>query len=181
MLLQTRTALRRGVPCHVRKVNCALNQTQRRKTLIATAARNDVAGGCTAFAAAWLMMTTKITASAARASPRPASAKRQQQTALRGHNLNARRPRMGAVRRKGCLMFCGALLVALVFFFFFFLQYRSGCARYTGENLSRRNEGGGYSCVVVVCFIVVFGTLFGVFFFPRFHSATSKWATRSGI
>ena len=56
MLLQTRTALRRGVPCHVRNVNYALNQTQRRKTLMATAAREDVAGGCTAFAAASLMI-----------------------------------------------------------------------------------------------------------------------------
>ena len=144
MLLQTRTALRRGVPCHERKVNCALNQTQRRKTLMATAAREDVAGGCTAFAAAWLMMTTKITASAARASQRPASGKRQQQTALGGHNLNARRPRMGGVRSNGCLIFCGALPVVLVFLFF--LQHRSLCARQTGENLSRRSEGGGYSC-----------------------------------
>ena len=76
-------------------------------------------GGCTAFAAAWLMMITKITASAARASPRPASAKRQQQTALGGHNLNARRPRMGGVRSNGCLIFGGALPAVLVFFFFF--------------------------------------------------------------
>ena len=42
---------------------------------MATAAREDVAGGCTAFAAAWLMVTTKITASVARAAPRPAGAK----------------------------------------------------------------------------------------------------------
>ena len=93
VLLQTRTALRRGVPCHVRKVNCALNQTQRRKTLMATAAREDVAGGCTAFAAAWLMMTTKITASAARASPRPANARRQQQTADSAERAQFKRPK----------------------------------------------------------------------------------------
>jgi len=37
----------------------------------------------------------------------------------------------------GCLIFCGALPVVLVVFFFF-LQHRSGCARQTGENLSRR-------------------------------------------
>ena len=143
MLLQTRTALSRGVPCYVRKVNCALNQTQRRKTLIATAARVDVSGGCTAFVAVWLMMTTKITASAARASPRPASANRQQQTALRGHNLNARRPRMGGVGSKGCLIFEVRCLSCLSFFS---LRHRSGCARQTRENLSRRREGGGYSC-----------------------------------
>ena len=99
MLLQTRPALRRGVPCLARKVNYALNQNQRRKTLMATAAREDVAGGCTAFAAASLLITTKITASAARASPRPASAKRQQQTVLERHNLNARRPEMGGCKK----------------------------------------------------------------------------------
>ena len=49
VLRQTRTGLPRGVPCHVRKVNCALNQTQRRKTLKATAAREDLSGGGTAF------------------------------------------------------------------------------------------------------------------------------------
>ena len=37
----------------------------------------------------------------------------------------------------GRLIFCGALPVVLVVFFFF-LQHRSGCARQTGENLSRR-------------------------------------------
>ena len=63
-MLQTRTALHMGVPCHVRKGSCALNQTQRRKTPMATAAKEDVAGGCTAFAAPWLLMTTKIAASA---------------------------------------------------------------------------------------------------------------------
>ena len=48
LLLQTIRALRRGVPCLVRKVNCAFNRTERRKTLMATSAREDVAGGSTA-------------------------------------------------------------------------------------------------------------------------------------
>ena len=39
----------------------------------------------------------------------------------------------------------------------------------------------GLTAVVVVCFIVVFGALFGVIFRLFFHSATSWWATRSGI
>ena len=39
----------------------------------------------------------------------------------------------------------------------------------------------GVTAVVVVCLIVVFGALFGVFFFLHFHPAPSKWATRSGI
>ena len=36
----------------MRKVNCAFNRTERRKTLMATSAREDVAGGSTAIAAA---------------------------------------------------------------------------------------------------------------------------------
>ena len=39
----------------------------------------------------------------------------------------------------------------------------------------------GVTAVAVVCFIVVFGALFGVVCFLHFHSGSSKWAARSGI
>ena len=58
-------------------------------------------------------------------------------------------------------------LSCLFFFLVFSLQHRSGCARQTGDNLSRRSEGGGYSCSCSV-FIVVFGALFGVIFSSSF-------------
>ena len=50
----------------------------------------------------------------------------------------------------------------LLFFFSLglFLQHRSGCARQSGENLSRRSEGGGYSCCNCSVFFNVFGALF---------------------
>ena len=57
----------------MRTVNCAINNTERRKPLMATSVTEDVAGGSTAIAAARLT-TTKRSASAARASPRLASA-----------------------------------------------------------------------------------------------------------
>ena len=60
LLLQTIRALRRGAPCLVRKVNCAFNRTGCRKPLMGTSAREDVAGGSTAIAAAWLMTSRRF-------------------------------------------------------------------------------------------------------------------------
>ena len=45
---------RRGAPCLVRTVNCAINKTERHKPLMATSVREDVAGGSTVIAAARL-------------------------------------------------------------------------------------------------------------------------------
>ena len=43
---------RRGAPCLVRTVNCAVNKTERHKPLVATSVREDVAGDSTVIAAA---------------------------------------------------------------------------------------------------------------------------------
>ena len=93
LLLQTTRALRRGAPCLVRKVNCAFNRAERSKTLMAMSAREDVAGGSTAISAA-VLTTSRRTASAARALPGLASAKRQQLTVLGRDHQNARQLRV---------------------------------------------------------------------------------------
>ena len=85
---------------------------------------------------------------------------------------------MGGVRSNGCFIFCGALPVVLVFFFSFSCNIEAG-APGRQERICPDEVRAG--AVVVVCFIVVFGALFGVIFFLQIHSATSKWATRSGI
>ena len=90
-MLQTRIALRRDAPLAVN------SRTERRKPLMATFAREDVAGGFTAIAEACLTTTTR-TASAARASPGLARAKQQQLMVLGRDHLNARQ-RKGGVRR----------------------------------------------------------------------------------
>ena len=68
----------------------------------------------------------------------------------------------GGVRSNGCLIFCGALPVVLVFFFF--LQHQSGCARQTGDNLSRCSEGGGYSCSCSVFYCCLWCAFWSYFF-----------------
>ena len=83
------------MPCA--EVNCAFNRTERRKPLMATFAREDVAGGSTAIAEACLTTTTR-TASAARASPGLARAKQQQLRVLGRDHLNTRQ-RKGGVRK----------------------------------------------------------------------------------
>ena len=79
----------------------------------------------------------------------------------------------------GCLIFCGALPVALVIFLFF-LQHRSGCARQTGENWSRRtgssSEGGGYSCSCSVFFLLSLGrSLDSSFSFCTIEVGSEEW------
>ena len=98
---------------------------------------------------------------------------------LGGHNLNARRPRIGGVRSNGCLIFCGALPVMCLSCFFLSCNIEAG-APDRQEIIRPDVVRAGVTAEVVVCFIVVFGALFGVIFFLHFHSATSKWA-RSGI
>ena len=76
-------------------------------------------------------------------------------------------------------------LSCLSFFFFFFSCNIEAGAPGRQERICsdavRAGVRAGVTAVVVVCFIVVFGALFEVIFFLRFHSATSKWATKSGI
>ena len=153
---------------------------------MATAAREDVAGGCTAFAAASLIITTKITASAARASPRPANAKRQQQTVLGRHNLNARRPGMGGVRS---LSLMGGLVRGRI------LARSLRCLSYSSCNIEAGAPGrqeiifpgvlrAGVTAVIVVFFFVVFGALFFLelfFIFILQHRRTVHLATSSDI
>ena len=110
---------------------CAIKKTERRKPLMATSVREDVAGGCTVIAAACLT-TTKRSASAARASPRLASAKRHQLRVLGQDHLNTRRKRRGEARR----------VLVLV-------RGRTTTRSLRLSSLSRRCEGEGY---MVVCF-----------------------------
>ena len=62
----------------------------------------------------------------------------------------------------GCLIFCGALLVVLVFFFFCNIK---ASAPGNQERICPDVLRAGVTAVVVVCVIVVFGALFGVFVF----------------
>ena len=75
---------------------------------------------------------------------------------------------------------CAACL-ACVFFLVSFSNIEAGAPGRQESFFFPGVVRAGFTAVVVVCFVVVFVALLGDIFNLHFHSATSRWATRSGI
>ena len=181
--MRTRTALRRGVPCHVRKEGelCAQPDTT----------MQDLHGhGCQGGCGGRLHGICGSVVDDDNENHRICSAcvakagKRKAPAADSAGRAQSRRPKAtnGGSKKEWLFDFLRCAAWRACRFFFSFLRHRSRCARPKGERICPDVVRAGVTGVVAVCFLVVFGALFfGVIFFFIFILQHRRWQRGVGF